>query len=179
MNTEISTHRLHLRLLQAQDVNAIFSYANDPEVSKNTAWPVHQSIADSEAFVSYVLSRNSLEIGHVRLVWGILKKGQDQLIGTISFKQDNDQEGHLDYALGRAFWGQGYITEAVAHTIEWLFDQLPHLESIHSGCLSRNIGSVKVLEKNGFQLVEQYSSKREGKFGGVLLKTSLFVKRRQ
>ena len=171
----LSTPRLHLRLLQASDVEDVFQYASNPKVAENTSWIAHASIEDTQTFIDYILTKESWEPNRIRFVLAILEKGKDQVIGTLSFRQEGAEKGHVDYALAEAFWGRGYVSEALNGLLTWLFQNMEALSEIHSGCLSRNIGSVKVLEKNGFQLTQKYTSIREGKFKGEELETSLFI----
>lgn len=80
----------------------------------------------------------------------------------------------MDYALGRFYWNQGITTEALKGVLEWAFPTISSLEYIHSGCLSKNIGSSRVLEKAGFKIKERYSSIRGGKFDNNCLETTTF-----
>lgn len=171
---EIKTDRLVLNPLNERDIDDVFAYASDPEVSRNTSWPAHESPADTRAFIEYVERKHNAEPGSLHLVWAIHLKSEDRVIGTVSFGQDNETEGHLDYALAREYWGKGYTTEAVRAVIDWAFREVTQLEKINSGCLSRNVGSVRVLEKAGFKVTERYESRRMGKFQGAVLETTLF-----
>lgn len=179
VNIEIETSRLNFKLLSLEDTADIYDYARDPLVSENTSWDYHKSIKDSETFVQYVVSRHNLTPGHARLVWGVQAKGDPKVIGTVSFVQDNEQEGHVDYALSRDHWGQGYMTEAIKAVISWAFNALPLLRRVNSGCLSRNIGSVMVLRKVGFEITRRYESQRGPKFDNQILETTLFSLSRQ
>lgn len=179
VNIEIKTNRLYFKLLSLEDIADVFDYARDPLVSENTSWEAHKSIKDTETFVQYVVSKHSLMPGKVRLVWGICMAGSSQVIGTVSFVQDNEKEGHVDYALSRDHWGKGYMTEAISEVISWAFNTLPLLEKVNSGCLSRNIGSVMVLLKVGFEITRRYESQRGAKFDNQILETTLFCLTRQ
>jgi ribosomal-protein-alanine N-acetyltransferase len=54
----------------------------------------------------------------------------------------------LGYAIGRAWWGQGLMTEAVVEAIRYGFEELG-LNRIEARCLTYNIGSARVMEKAG------------------------------
>ena len=176
--TALLTNRLKLQVLAPEDVEDIYDYARDPLVAQNTAWSAHQGIEDTKDFVAYIISKKNSTPGQIHHVWGIRENGFNKVIGTISFQQDNDFEGHIDYALARSHWGQGLTTEAVTAIIDWVFKEIPTIRQINSGCLSRNIGSVKVLEKTGFSITNQYVSRRGGKFKNKMLETTLFRLRR-
>ncbi|GAB5553433.1 MAG: hypothetical protein Sapg2KO_30240 [Saprospiraceae bacterium] len=170
----IQTQRLFLSPLQLNDAAAMYAYASDPEVAQYTSWSPHESVEASLAFLNYIIAKENWTPSQFRVVWGIKETRNGPIIGTVSFGQDSPKSGHLDYALSRTYWGKGYTTEAVERILDWVFEYLPRLEKVCSGCLTKNKGSVRVLEKAGFKLVDRYSSKREGKFGGALLETCLF-----
>lgn len=53
---ELFTPRLHLRYITEADTPRIFScWASDPEVSRFVSWNTHQSISDTEAYVSFIM----------------------------------------------------------------------------------------------------------------------------
>ncbi|MHB1110542.1 MAG: GNAT family N-acetyltransferase [Devosia sp.] len=56
----------------------------------------------------------------------------------------------LGYWMGRAFAGQGLMTEAVGTVIPFVFETLG-LHRIHAAFLPANTASRRVLEKNGFK----------------------------
>jgi [ribosomal protein S5]-alanine N-acetyltransferase len=155
LSAAIETGRLFLELLQPSDAQDTFEYARDPDVSLNTTWEPHRTVADSERYVSFVISHDSAEPPRVRHVWGIRVLPSTQVVGTIDFVQDSAEEGHVDYALARPFWNRGCMTEAVRAVTAWAFAQVPQLQRIRSGCLERNASSARVLEKAGFELVER------------------------
>ena len=160
----IKSRRLELKCLGLDDLEGVYAYAKDPELARNTSWYAHENSKETRQFIEHVLDRHQTEIGAVHIVWAIRLQGSLKTIGTLSLVQDNDIEAHVDYALARKHWRRGYMTEALRAVIAWTFTQLPILEKINSGCLSRNIASVKVLEKVGFQIKSQYSSQRGAKF---------------
>ena len=172
--SSIQTQRLNLKLLHLDDAEDVFQYASDPAVAENTSWWPHQGVEDAKAFVESVVAKNSNEVGSLHHVWAIRLLDEKQAIGTASLVQDNVSLAHIDYALSQHYWRKGYMTEAVSAVVSWAFENLPLLEQIHSGCLTRNIGSVKVLKKVGFEIVERYESKRGPKFDNQVLETSLF-----
>jgi ribosomal-protein-alanine N-acetyltransferase len=160
----IFTTRLELRLLALQDVDDVYRYGSDVEVSRATSWPAHTSIKDALDFVSFVLSSNSDQPGVLRHTWAIRLRDHARVIGTIGLIQDNDQEAHTDYVLARSYWHQGFMTEAVRAVVGWGFTRLEALETIRSGCLSANVGSWRVLEKAGFRLVGRQTTRFGAKF---------------
>ena len=170
----IQTQRLSLRLLHLDDAKDVYRYASDPAVAENTSWWPHKSLEDAIVFVESVVAKNSHDKGNLHHVWAIRLLDERQVIGTVSLVQDSEHIAHVDYALSRDYWRKGYMTEAVSAVIRWAFENVPLLEQIHSGCLTRNTGSVQVLEKVGFEIVGRYESQRGPKFGNEVLETSEF-----
>ncbi len=60
------------------------------------------------------------------------------------------QFGTIGYWMGESFAGQGYMTEAVATVLPFVFGAL-QLHRVHAACLPHNMASRRVLEKNGFR----------------------------
>lgn len=170
----IQAQRLKLKLLHLDDAEDIYRYASDPAVAENTSWWPHKSLEDAIAFVESAVVKNSHEIGSLHHIWAIRLLDEEQAIGTVSLIQDGESVAHVDYALSRDYWGKGYMTEAVSAVIGWAFENVPLLEQIHSGCLSRNRGSVQVLKKVGFEIIERYKDKRGPKFDNKVLETCVF-----
>ena len=125
------TPRLHLRRLQASDVEDVFHYASNPQVAENTSWSPHASTEDTQAFIDYILAKENWEANLVRFVLAILEKDKDQVIGTLSFRQEGAEKGHVDYALSEVYWGRGYVSEALEGLLKWLFQNITDLSEIH------------------------------------------------
>ncbi len=143
----LETERLWLRKMTPNDVDAIFSYASNEEVTKYVTWPVHRSHTDSEAFVQFVLSQ--YEQGKIA-PWGIEHKQDKQLIGTVDFVswQPKHQIAELGYALSHHYWGLGLMTEAANELLALGFKSMD-LVRIQARCFCENIGSRRVMEKIG------------------------------
>ncbi len=60
----------------------------------------------------------------------------------------------VGYAIAAAQQGQGYATEALNETLRWAFSEL-ELPRVLGIVASDNRGSIRVLEKAGFTLVEE------------------------
>lgn len=170
----ISTGRLDLRPLALDDASDVFAYARDPEVSRNTSWPTHESISDAQAFVNHVVNTRNYTTGELRVTWGIRLRDCAAVIGTICFVQDDAETGHTDYALALPYWNQGLMTEAVRAVVDWAIARLPDLKVINSGCLSRNAGSRRVLEKAGFRFCRVDEVCFGAKFNNQTLEVSQF-----
>lgn len=70
-------------------------------------------------------------------------------VGPINF---NHKVGEIGYMIGeKEVWGKGYGTEAVNLICKYAFKEIG-LHKVTSGCNELNLGSNKVLQKNGFVL---------------------------
>jgi RimJ/RimL family protein N-acetyltransferase len=89
---------------------------------------------------------------HDMLKWGIALNSNDKLIGSITlFHLDfTHHRAEIGYAQGRAYWGQGYMQEALTAVINYAFDVL-NLHRIEADVDPRNDASVRTLERLGFQ----------------------------
>ena len=55
----------------------------------------------------------------------------------------------MGYQIDQAYANRGYTTQALALIIDYAFNTLD-LHRLEAGVMPANIGSIKVLEKNGF-----------------------------
>lgn len=145
----LETSRTILRRIEKQDVNDIYNYCKDEEVSKYTTWYAHKSIEDTENFINFVLDRyNNSQLSP----WGIQDKSTGKIIGTCDFVNWNidNYRAEIGYALSRELWGQGYMTECVKKLIEFGFKTM-NLVRIEARCNLLNLGSSRVMEKSGMK----------------------------
>lgn len=90
----------------------------------------------------------------------VIHKADGQPVGlVILFEEHASEEGtdaidvRLGYLLAEDVWGQGIASELLAGFVGWCRRQ-PALASLTGGVAADNPASARVLEKNGFQLVE-------------------------
>lgn len=78
---------------------------------------------------------------------------EDQLIGTINLfavMRGSIQSAFVGYFLDERHNGKGYTTEAVKLIVKYAFEELK-LHRVEAGVMPHNIGSIRVLEKAGFE----------------------------
>jgi len=86
-------------------------------------------------------------------LFGIFEKETDALIGDLGLffvSRGPEQSAMIGYALDQAYNGKGMMTEAVRLAVEYGIRALG-LHRIHAGVMPHNLGSIRVLEKAGFQ----------------------------
>lgn len=144
----IKTKRLLLRKILPEDAEMVYKWMSDPEVCKYECWAPHKSVDYTRGYIIEVF--DGYKSDHT-YQWGI--QLGNELIGSVSIVNVNDyhQKALMGYCLARAYWSNGYTTEAVKAVIEYmLFDiGLNRIEATHS---VNNIASGRVLEKVGMVL---------------------------
>ena len=146
---ELFTPRLHLRYITEADTPRIFScWASDPEVSRFVSWNTHQSISDTEAYVSFIMNEYKKSDCYR---WGIELGDTGELIGIIDVVGYDEGMPVIGYCSGKAYWGRGFMTEALKAVTALLFEE--GFEVLKIEAVNKNIGSNRVIEKAGFELV--------------------------
>ncbi|MET3698867.1 ribosomal-protein-alanine N-acetyltransferase [Bacillus oleivorans] len=85
-------------------------------------------------------------------LFGIFLKETDKLIGVVMLSEVGRgpfQNCWLGYYLDQSHNGKGYMTEAVRIIVDYAFAEL-NLHRIDAGVMPHNVGSIRLLEKNGF-----------------------------
>lgn len=144
---KIETERLILRKITKPDVPDMYAYCSDPEVTRFVTWNPHQSLADTEAFVEFILNnykKKSLA------PWGMEYKKTGKIIGTVDLASWNPthQSAEIAYCIHQGYWGCGLTTEAAKSVIAFGFSNMD-LIRIQARCFVANIGSERVMEKLG------------------------------
>lgn len=146
----IETNRLILRRFAMEDAQAMYdNWASDPEVTKYLTWPTHSSVEASR----WVLSQWCPEYEKPDYYqWAIVLKDLGQPIGSIAVVHQDDRiaMAHVGYALGRKWWHQGIVSEAMKAVMDFLFDEVGvlRIESRHD---PRNPHSGGVMKKCGMK----------------------------
>lgn len=150
---EIRTNRLVLRPFCMDDAPAMFAnWASDAEVTRFLMWPAHSTI-DVSRYVLNDWIPHYAEPDYYH--WAITIDGMP--IGSIAVVDHDDRVGkaHIGYCIGRAWWRQGVMTEALQAVMEYLFDVVGYnrLESRHD---PRNPNSGAVMRKCGMKYEGTY-----------------------
>lgn len=144
----LTTTRLNLRELQPEDAPDVFVFRSDPEVQKYNDVPM-QDISEAETFISELLHGYK---NRQLIIWAITFPAEDVVIGLCGFNYWNlyHSRAEIGYDLALAWWGQGIGTEAVGEMVRFGFEEM-YLNRIEAGTIADNHGSVRLLEKLGFQ----------------------------
>lgn len=147
----IETERLTLRPFRMEDADDMYrNWANDDEVTKFLTWPTHGSVEVSREvlrdWISHYDEKNYYQ-------WAIVLKGErETVIGSIAAVHLNDRirMAHIGYCIGRNWWHQGLMSEALSAVINFFFTEVGvnRIEARHD---VDNANSGKVMKKCGMQ----------------------------
>jgi RimJ/RimL family protein N-acetyltransferase len=129
------------------DLPVLYEYQLDPEASRMAAVPPREW----HAFLAHwtKISRNETDVHRIILADG-------QVAGSIG-TWEKDGLRLVGYVLGRDHWGQGVGTRALALLVD-----LVTIRPLHAFVAKHNVGSMRVLEKNGFAVVREQTSYEHG-----------------
>jgi RimJ/RimL family protein N-acetyltransferase len=89
-------------------------------------------------------------------MWIVIEKIKKAIIGGICFHGEPDKNGEVEigYGIDADNRNQGYMTETIDGIIKWIRNN-KKVRIIRAETDITNISSVRVLEKNGFELFQQ------------------------
>ncbi|MCR5661011.1 MAG: GNAT family N-acetyltransferase [bacterium] len=145
----LQTERLILRRWEESDAEDLYKYASNPDVGPIAGWPPHKDIAESIDIIKNVLSGKE--------AYAICLKTDGIAIGAIELKlygrtdmAANDKECEIGYWLGKPFWGQGIMPEAVKEILRHAFEDCG-MQTVWIGYYDGNAKSKRVQEKCAFK----------------------------
>ncbi len=154
MNVDLF-HRLegrsiYFKPLSLSDVQEIHGYASDENVSRFIGWNLMHTLNETHEYIEKMIRRES-EGTH--LYASVALRTTGTIIGTAMIFNFDREANHAEigYVFHSDYWGKGYGTETIALMSDFAFESL-NLHKLHACVVDANIGSVKVLEKNGFKL---------------------------
>jgi RimJ/RimL family protein N-acetyltransferase len=140
-----ATDRLLLRRARDDDAPALFdAYASDPQATRYLSWRTHETVAQTKEFLEQAQATwtNGSEF-----IWVLVPRGGSDPIGALGAVPG--QHGvEIGYVLGRDWWGQGLMPEAVISVMRWLREQ-PNVYRIWAYCAVGHDRSARVLERSG------------------------------
>lgn len=145
----INTNRLSLRWISAKDVDDFYAIYSNPEVMRYWSTP---PLADKNAASKLISDiHESFERREI-LKWGIALRSDDTLIGSVTlFHLDfTHRRAEIGYALGRPYWGKGYMQETLKAVLSYAFEVLD-FHRIEADVDPRNAASIRAVERLGFQ----------------------------
>jgi RimJ/RimL family protein N-acetyltransferase len=145
------TERLILRPVTLADAPSYQKHFADFEViiqlSASVPWPYPEDGA-AHYIRNFILPKQGADEWY----WGIFEKSNPQeMIGGVDLWRQGRPENR-GFWLGRKFWGQGYMTEAVRPVMDYAFNELG-FETLRFSNALGNLKSRRIKEKTGARLI--------------------------
>ena len=144
---ELVTARLRLRLLRLDDAPAVYRHFADPQVTRFMDIEPCADVADAEEIIRYHIDDPGCR-------WGLFDRSS-ALVGTCGYhclRSSPDARAELGYDLGKAYWGQGLMWEALEPVIAVGFAAM-RLDTIDAGVHPDNARSLRLLRRLGFRQI--------------------------
>jgi ribosomal-protein-alanine N-acetyltransferase len=120
-------------------------YASNAEVTRFVAWPRHQSVRDTEAFLRFSAQEwDQWPAGPYLIV----SRTDGQLLGSTGLGFQTPQEAITGYVLAKGAWGKGFATEALTAIVD--VATRIGVRRLFALCHPEHRPSRRVLEKCGF-----------------------------
>lgn len=148
MNTVLNTERLALRPLRAGDAPRVRALCGNWNVARMLArvpYPYPDGLAEE-----WVGAQAALWANGEAYIFAVTLDGE--VIGVIGLEGEDGGIYELGYWLGEPWWGQGYMSEAVARVLDFAFDELK-LTHVVAGFFADNAASGRIQEKFGFRVI--------------------------
>ncbi|HWE28841.1 MAG TPA: GNAT family protein [Polyangia bacterium] len=145
----LTTLRLRLRALRAEDAVALFDVFADDETMRYWSTPPHSSLAVTAKMVTEIIARN---ISNAGSEWAITSADSDVAIGKIGHWQwqRTHSRSEIGFILRRDHWRRGLGVEALRAAVGYGFTTLG-LNSIEAQLDAANTASARTLERVGFR----------------------------
>ena len=131
-----ATPEVRLRSVEDRDLDAFFDHQADQVAVEMAAFPAR----DRDQFARHWAKVRADDANVLRTI-----VADGRVAGNIvSWQQDGQQL--LGYWVGREFWGRGVATQALT----LLVDEVA-VRPLYAHVVAHNVGSIRVLEKAGFQ----------------------------
>jgi len=161
--TTLITMRLALRSWKQDDLDDFFEYASVDGVGQMAGWKPHENKQETQKILdSFIEHKKTFALEY-----------QGKVIGSLGIELYNEERfpefadlkcREIGYVLSKAYWGNGFMPEAVNEVLRYLFEDAG-LDVIFCGHFLSNHQSARVQEKCGFR---HYAyGKYETKFGTV------------
>jgi [ribosomal protein S5]-alanine N-acetyltransferase len=150
----IISENLILRPFTLDDTGKVYIMSLEDGMKKWIPDQVYADENEAREVLEYLISCYDKPDPKIKpFVLGIELKGTDELIGHVGLSPLNG-DVEIGYAIEEEHQGKGYATEAVKALSEYGLSAF-RLDKITSIVDSENTASVKVLEKVGFQFVQE------------------------
>ena len=143
----VNTERLILRKVLLDDMEDMFEYSCDHEITKFLTWSPHPDTRHTVEYLNYLQARYRTGDFYD---WAVVLRENGKMIGTCGFTRFDyaNNSAEIGYVLNGAYHGQGIATEALKKVIEFGFSRM-NLNRIEGKYMIENAASRRVMEKCG------------------------------
>lgn len=144
----LTTERLVLREVAAQDAEDLLVFRGDPEVQRYNLVPMK----DTREALGLVRTMQGWYVSRYAIQWGITLRDEDRVLGLCGLHDWSRERRRaaVGYDLARSHWGQGIASEAMRAVVRFGFEELD-LVQLYALTVVENARSIRVLERLGFQ----------------------------
>ncbi|WP_299922226.1 GNAT family N-acetyltransferase [uncultured Pelagimonas sp.] len=139
----IKTGRLLLRAAVPEDLEPLHAVFSDPRAMRYWDRPPHQDMDQTQRFLDHFIASD-------------LNNREEYILeveGECVGKAGMWKRYEIGYILHPDLWGRGLVTEALSTIIPRVFERFPEADKVTAELDPRNLGSIKVLERQGFERV--------------------------
>jgi len=147
---QLKGKRIILRCHKMSDVDDIVKNINDKRIS---AWTSHIPYPYNKKDAIQFISKAQYKYNHQKAFeLAIVLNDSNKLIGGIAlhYVGKDKKQAELGYWVGKKYWDQGYVTEAVDLILNFGFKKLK-LHRIQALCFKANKASERVMIKSGLK----------------------------
>ncbi len=155
----LRTQRLELRRFRLSDAESFYhNFTGDFENLKFFT-DVHYDLKHTSSLILQWLSASEHRT-HCR--WAITIKNCNDVIGIVSLRTIDpvNRIGEISFGIGKLFWGNGFVAEAVQSVLNYCAVEL-RLIKIIAAFDKRNIQAVKVAKKCEMKYAKEVIESRE------------------
>jgi len=137
-----------IRSFSEKDISAIARHANNPNIAANlrNRFPSPYTVKDAKSWINRVRTQKP--------ECNFAISSQREAIGCIGLEFQEDihyRSAEIGYWLSEDYWGRGIMTQAVILFTEYAFKTYEAIR-IFASPFASNTGSIRVLEKAGYQM---------------------------
>jgi RimJ/RimL family protein N-acetyltransferase len=150
MTTVIETPRLLFRPFRSEDAAVVFPWMTDGEIQRYMPTGQDYTMEQVEARVARYMAHQE-KYGYSR--WLMFDRATGEAIGDAGLLYlPATQETELGYRLTKPWWGKGLATETAVAWLQHAFGELG-LPEVIAFSHPDNVGSVRVMQKSGFEFL--------------------------
>ncbi|MEM9016666.1 MAG: GNAT family N-acetyltransferase [Verrucomicrobiota bacterium] len=143
-DSEVEVESIVLRGALRSDLPMFFEFQSDP-IAVHMAAFTHEGTSHRELF----LARWERILANPSVIARSIVRGEDLLGSVLSYEESGRPE--VTYWIGRRHWGEGVATNALKLFLQTADTRRP----MRARAAKDNLASLRVLEKCGFELVEE------------------------